>query len=47
MDADMDDKICMSELKSYIRKYELAIDENIAEQMYAEAASKRGVTHDH
>jgi len=47
MDADMDDKISITELKDYIARFELAIDESTAEQMYMEAASKRAVTHEH
>lgn len=47
MDVDMDDKISMTELKNYIARFELAIDESTAEQMYAEAASHRAITHEH
>lgn len=47
MDVDMDDKISMTELKNYIARFELAIDENTAEQMYWEAASHRAVTHEY
>ena len=47
MDVDMDDKISMSELKNYIVRFELAIDERTAEAMYAEAASHRAVTHEY
>jgi len=47
MDVDMDDKISMSELKNYIVRFELAIDERTAEQMYSEAASHRAVTHEY
>jgi hypothetical protein len=31
MDVDMDDKISMAELKNYIARFELAIDESTAE----------------
>ena len=47
MDVDMDDKISKSELKNYIDRFELAIDERTAEAMYAEAASQRAVTHEY
>ena len=47
MDVDMDDKISKSELKNYIVRFELAIDEGTAEAMYAEAASHRAVTHEY
>jgi hypothetical protein len=47
MDVDMDDKISMTELKNYITRFELAIDDSTAEQMYWEAASHRAVTHEH
>ena len=47
MDVDMDDKISMTELKDYIRRFELAIDESTIGQMYHEAASHRAVTHEH
>ena len=43
----MDDKVSITELKNYIVRFELAIDNEIAEQMYAEAASKRGITHEY
>lgn len=43
----MDDKISKSELKNYIDRFELAIDERTAEAMYAEAASQRAVTHEY
>ena len=36
-----------AELKNYIDRFELAIDERTAEAMYAEAASQRAVTHEY
>lgn len=46
LDQDMDDRVSVEEIRNYIRKMKLTLEDEVADQMFNEIAQRRAVIHE-